>query len=101
MKVVVTGATGLVGKALLQRLQKEGHETVALSRPAWDGEKDVAPASALRGCAAVIHLAGENVATKRWTVDRKKHLIGSRVKSALSLKVGLEQAGIQPKLFLS
>src|SRR5665213_677601 len=101
MKVVVTGATGLVGKALCKRLQQEGHEVAPLSRPDWDGERDIAPVAALRNCDAIVHLAGENIAAHRWTAARKKHLVESRVTSAKNLKLGLEQAGVSLKLFIS
>lgn len=100
MKVVVTGSTGLVGRALIKRLQGSGHEIVPLGRPAWDGEKDVAPPHVMKDADAVIHLAGENVAAKCWSARRKRHLIDSRIKSAEHLKAGLDAAGVQLKIFI-
>lgn len=85
----------------MKRLKDSGHEIVPLGRPAWDGEKDVAPAHLMKGVDAVIHLAGENVAAKRWSAKRKKHLIDSRIKSAEHLKAGLDAAGIKLKKFIS
>ncbi|HMN68684.1 MAG TPA: DUF1731 domain-containing protein [Bdellovibrionales bacterium] len=103
MRVLITGATGLVGNALGQRLVREGHEVVALARTGdkarpclsfpsriyqWSGSEAV-PAAALDNVDAIVHLAGENVAAQRWTADRKKRLIRSRVDTA----AGLSEAG--------
>jgi uncharacterized protein (TIGR01777 family) len=99
MKVLVTGATGFIGSALVPRLLAEGHEVRVVSRNpekakahfqknpkgqtsvqsfAWDPEREVAPATALEGVDAVIHLAGENVASGRWDAARKKRILDSR-----------------------
>jgi len=101
MKVVLTGATGLIGQALNARLQQEGHEVIVLKRPEWNGERDVPRSTVFDGCEALVHLAGENVAGKRWTRTRKAHLIDSRVKSAENLRLGLERAGVRLKTFIS
>lgn len=79
MKVVVTGATGLIGSALARRLASEGHEVVPLVRPtAWDPVKGTIDRAALEGCDAVVHLAGENV-FGRWTAAKKQRIRESRV----------------------
>jgi uncharacterized protein (TIGR01777 family) len=101
MKVVLTGGTGLIGQALHQRLIREGYEVAVLSRPHWNGERDIAPAEILRGCDVVIHLAGENVASQRWSKQRKKHLIDSRITSAKNLNDGLIRAGVKLKIFMT
>jgi len=78
MKIVVSGASGFIGRRLLQSLAAEGHQLHVLSRRAganvpagvgvsvWDPLQGEPPAESLRGQDAVIHLAGENVA-QRWT----------------------------------
>jgi hypothetical protein len=75
MRVTLTGATGLLGRRIVHALEQRGDEVTILSRSApgtvrWDPEAGPAPASALDGRDAVVHLAGEPVA-QRWN-DRSK-----------------------------
>ena len=84
MKILVTGATGLIGKALCTQLAGEGHEIAILTRRKqsespyqiyqWDPQSAPAPAAALAGRDAVIHLAGESVANGRWTDEKKRRI---------------------------
>lgn len=98
MKIVITGATGLIGRELTRKLLDRGHEVVAWSRspetamatlPAtcsvarWD-PTSVEP-SQLAGADAVVHLAGENIASGRWSRARKKALADSRIESSRAL----------------
>ncbi len=113
MEILITGATGLVGSALGQRLVHDGHTLRILSRnPAsamppypcrkfkWDGV-ELPPRESLEGVDAIIHLAGENIAAKRWTVARKKALQDSRIRSAGALKQAVESYGVRLKVFIS
>lgn len=90
MRILVTGITGFIGRPLGQRLAEEGHEIVALVRdpgvklpfPAelksWDTKE-------IKGVDAVIHLAGESIAARRWSEAQKKKIIVSRVDTARKL----------------
>jgi uncharacterized protein len=84
MNVFITGATGLIGTALSERLHAENHTVTALVRAAaragevqWTPGKPLDP-SVIAAADAVVHLAGKNVAT-RWTESSKKELFQSRV----------------------
>jgi uncharacterized protein len=109
MKVAVTGASGLVGGALVPSLRAGGHEVVSFVRRApkakdearWDpgvGEIDV---SALEGVAAVVHLAGENIAGGLWTEARKARLRSSRVGPTRLLAETLAGLEEKPKVLVS
>ncbi len=102
MKVVVTGATGMIGAALVRALVDRGDEVTVMSRSPEDaasklgvaavGWKDPlsepAPAEALRGRDAVVHLAGAPIA-QRWTDDARREIRDSRVLGTRNLVAGL------------
>ena len=86
MKVIVSGSTGLVGSALMLALEEAGHEPVRLVRRAatendihWDPKTGKIDTQRLEGADAVVHLAGENIASGRWTEARKARFRDSRV----------------------
>ena len=90
--ILLTGATGLVGKQLIPALQAKGYKISILSRNQitinnvevylWDVYKQTIDSNALKGIDTIIHLAGEGIADKKWTEERKKQIIDSRVLSA-------------------
>jgi hypothetical protein len=114
MKVLLTGATGLVGLALIQSLADDGHTLVALSRRPeearfhasvemhpWEPEAGPPPAAALKGVDAVVHLAGEPVAARRWTAEQKKRIRDSRVVGTRNLVAALQAAAPRPSVLVS
>jgi uncharacterized protein len=110
LRVTITGATGLIGPALVGALQAQGAHVTVLSRdPArvharydssdgtrveavrWDPMGEPAPPAALAGRDAVVHLAGENVA-QRWTSKARRAIRESRVQGTRHLVEGLREA---------
>lgn len=89
--VLLTGGTGLIGRHLTEQLLAKGYKVSHLSRSPgkdsrvttflWDVEKGDIDAHCLDGVDTVVHLAGANIAEKRWTEKRKKELIASRTES--------------------
>ena len=107
MKILLTGATGFVGKRLARALAKKGHSLNVLSRNsrtagarlglpvqawAWNPETETAPGEAFAGVDAVINLAGEGIAEKRWSDAQKKKIKDSRVLGTTNLLKGLKAA---------
>jgi uncharacterized protein (TIGR01777 family) len=116
MDVTLTGATGRLGRALVDELVRRGDGVTVLSRdparaaaslPAgvrtagWDPKAGPAPAEALAGRDAVVHLAGEDVA-QRWTAAAKREIRASRELGTRNLVAGLEAAAdARPRLLVS
>lgn len=109
-KVLITGASGLVGSRLTELLLQQGYEVVHLSRQAkagkvtayaWDVSTGTLDEKAFDGVDAVIHLAGAGVADRRWTTKRKKEILDSRVQSARLLYQTLKKQSHQVKTFIS
>lgn len=100
--IIITGGTGLIGKALTTLLLENNHQVIVLSRstkPAsngvtyskWNIETNEIDPSVFSEAEIVIHLAGENVAGKRWTEKRKKEIRESRMKSSALLVKALKE----------
>jgi uncharacterized protein (TIGR01777 family) len=105
MRIVVTGATGLIGSRLVGALRERGDDVTVLSRDPsragaalrvdaimWDPAAGPPPVSALRGAGAVVHLAGENVA-QRWTARARRTIRDSREAGTRNLVTALREAG--------
>jgi uncharacterized protein len=107
-RVLITGASGLIGTRLTQLLTSSGYTVAHLSRSkssktqtfTWDVEKQLIEKDALKNIDAIIHLAGANVAEKRWTEERKKELTNSRVNSTRLLYNELKKGNHQVKAFI-
>lgn len=108
MKILVTGANGLVGGSLVPFLTTGGHEVVRLGRgrkragsASWDPEKGVIDRAALEGLDAVVHLAGENISTGRWTPAKKARIHDSRVHGTRLLCEALAGLERPPKVLVA
>jgi len=109
MRVAVTGASGLIGGALVPFLRAGGDDVLRLVRRTpqapdearWDPESGEVDASALGSVDAVVHLAGENIAGGRWTEARKARLRASRVGPTRRLAETLGRLKRKPHVFVS
>ena len=106
--ILITGGSGLVGKQLTALLESKGYAVAWLSRKPqqrtyflWDVDKQELDPQALEWADAVVHLAGEGVAEKRWTVGRKKRILESRTQSTQLLYTAIQQAEKKPNTFIS
>ena len=114
MRVLITGATGLVGTALAESLKRDGHDVCRLLRKKSDDEQETKhgcdvewdPKSGTFGSAAdnadaVVNLAGAPIADGRWTDDRKEVLRNSRIDTTRSLVAAMEKMSPRPKVLVS
>jgi hypothetical protein len=120
MKVAITGATGLVGTRLVERLQVEGHSVIALTRRPEHASR-LFPQSAfpnvdivaytptasgewqqvIAGCDAVVNLAGEPIAEKRWTPEQKQLILTSRQQGTAKLVEAIAAATPRPQVLVN
>jgi uncharacterized protein (TIGR01777 family) len=105
MHILITGGTGLIGRALTEKLGSEGHTVAILSRSGgdftWNVKKHYMDPLALQNVDAIVHLAGAGIAEKRWSVARKKEIVDSRVESARLLVDTLANNNHQVKTVVS
>jgi hypothetical protein len=108
MKIFISGASGLIGKRLVEQLQQHGHDVVRLVRRAastgeimWDPKAGVLSASALEGADAVIHLSGAGIGDKRWTSSYKREILESRTITTNLIATTIANMNRKPSVFLS
>jgi uncharacterized protein len=109
MKVIVSGASGLIGNALIPALKASGHSIQRLVRGAassseeisWNPETGMIDRKAIENVDAVVHLAGENIAEGKWTPEKKKRIVDSRVKGTTLLSRTLAELDHPPKVLVS
>ncbi len=114
MRVVITGGSGLIGSALARELGGAGQDVVVLTRDAgkagtlpagvraaqWDGKTAAGWGSLVDGDTVLVHLAGESIASGRWTEDRKRRIRDSRVGSGKAVLQAIREAAAKPRALL-
>lgn len=114
MRIIITGGSGLIGRALARDLGSSGHDVVILTRDPdkvgalpsgvraarWDGRTAQGWVSLLDGDSAVVHLAGESVAEGRWTAEKKRRIRDSRVVSGAAVMDALREAPVKPRVLI-
>lgn len=115
MKILVSGATGFVGRPLCLKLLTLGHDLAILTQSknriderfpypaevfAWDSSSQNFPEEALQGVDAVIHLAGEPIVGRRWDAEKKQKIYSSRVERSRQIATAVRKSP-QIKTFLS
>jgi uncharacterized protein (TIGR01777 family) len=110
--VLITGGTGMVGQSLTDVLVENGYEVIILTRTPkkssrlhvsfakWDIDQNYIDPKALEVANIIVHLAGESVATKRWTAKRKQEILDSRVKSGFFISNALKTMQHQVHTFI-
>lgn len=110
MRVLITGGTGLVGRALASSLLRDGNEVTVLSRSAssipglpagvriapWDGRTAAGWANLADGIDAIVNLAGENIGAGRWTEQRKQAIRQSRLDAGEAVSQAVQSAVRKP-----
>lgn len=110
-RILITGATGMIGKKLIDALQESGHIVSVLSRTQrnipgvksflWDVYSGHIDANCMTNVNTIIHLAGENIAQQRWTNKRKQQIIDSRVLSTQLLYKTIKEQNAKVDTFIS
>lgn len=108
--ILITGASGLIGSKLTPLLQQKGYRVIHMSRTIpknaavetflWDVHKQIIDHTAIQQADYLIHLAGANLADKKWTTSQKKEIIDSRVESLHLLFKSIQKTNRQLKGFI-
>jgi hypothetical protein len=113
MRIIITGGTGFIGKALSNHLAEAGYEVIVLSRKAktadkilggkvtlaeWDGKTAKGWVNYAEGAFAIINLAGENIAGGRWTPSKKEKILGSRLNAGNAVVEAVKETKEKPKV---
>jgi len=109
MNITITGASGLVGTRLVRALKQDGHDVARLGRKrtggagehAWNPEAGTVDDAALAGCDAVVHLAGENIAARRWSDVQKARIRDSRVQGTRTICQAIVRQSRKPRVLVS
>ena len=109
MRIVLAGASGLIGTALSSRLSSEGHDVVRLVRrpPAspseipWNPATGTLDPASLEGAGAVINLSGANIGARPWTPHRIDELFRSRLDPTRTLTAAMRRVDTAPPVFIS
>ena len=116
MKILITGGTGVIGRALTAELTQSNHQVTVFTRnpqrsvsgaqtTQWDLDELESWLPQIEKVDAVVHLAGENLAGEgffptRWTLERKQRIVDSRIKTGRALVTAIQQAKHKPQVFI-
>jgi hypothetical protein len=114
MRVLIAGGSGLIGRALTRHLTADGHEVLVLSRSpervtglpdgaravGWDGKSAEGWGALVEGAGAVVNLAGDNLGQGRWTPEKKKRILESRLASTRGVVEAIVAAENPPPVLL-
>ena len=111
MKVLITGGSGLIGRAISKKLLEKDIEVVHLTREKnsalgiktyeWNWEKNQIDENCFKGISHIIHLAGAGIAEKPWTMSRKRIIVKSRVMTARLIRKKIEELNLPIEAFIS
>ena len=109
MRILISGASGLIGTSLCEHLSQQGHDVVKLVRRAarapheisWNPADGEIPHDAMQNVDAVINLAGAGVGDKRWTKRYKREILQSRLDATQTLVKAISTSSTTPKVFLN
>lgn len=107
--IVLAGGSGFLGRKLAKRIEGEGHRAITLTRsPSGSNQVGWQPdgtagdlARHIDNVDAIVNLAGEGIADKRWTAERKQALRNSRIRSTRTLVAAMKQCTRPPRVFVS
>ncbi|NDV21739.1 TIGR01777 family oxidoreductase [Desulfovibrio sp. JC022] len=112
MRVVITGGTGFIGKSLSRGLVSKGYQVICLtrsSRPSeisgvrnvvWDGKSSSGWLEYADGADAIVNLAGDNIASGRWTAAKKQSILASRVDAGRAVSEAVTKAKVKPQVVI-
>jgi uncharacterized protein (TIGR01777 family) len=114
-RVIITGGTGFIGRPLSQRLVDRGYEVICLTRNAsaakeklgnrikfvdWNGRNAVGWGGYAEGASAIINLAGESIASGRWTAEKKQRILQSRMSAGDAVVKAVQSVKKKPEVFI-
>lgn len=111
--IIITGGTGLIGKKLCEILLSKGHTITVLSRKSvsvnsekikyskWDPEKGIVDKNVISEADYIVHLAGENIGNGRWTSEKRKRIIKSRIDPLRLIEEVIANAEKKPECLIS
>ena len=108
MRILISGSTGLIGSAFIRAASAANHTCIPLVRKRgvgasvyWDPESGTIDSTALQEIDAVVHLAGESIAARRWTVAQKDRILNSRIRSTNLLASTIKGMNPRPRVMIS